>query len=146
MHIRSFMMGSTVEGPLAKPELHGLIAWFLSQTLLILLIMIPVHAFLQASISIHDGSVLFDLHRPSIFSIGNMISRFHEPGMHPPCKAALAMSLYDSSNLSGASLSISFMAPLSPAAFPFATFSQWIAHSCSVMGMISPAAVVTIPV
>ena len=32
MHIWSFMMGSTVETPLAKLELHGPMAWLLSQT------------------------------------------------------------------------------------------------------------------
>ena len=51
MHIRSFVMGSTAEAPLAKPELHGLKAWLLSQTFLILLMGIPAHAFLQDSIS-----------------------------------------------------------------------------------------------
>ena len=41
MHIRSFMMGSTVEAPLAKPVLQGLMAWVLSQTFRIRLIRIP---------------------------------------------------------------------------------------------------------
>ena len=92
MHIRSFMMGPTVEAPLAKPVLQGLIAWFLSQTLRIRLMRIPVHAFLHASISM-IGRCFSILTVPSIFSIGNMTSLFQEPGMQPPARAAFAMSL-----------------------------------------------------
>ena len=51
MHILSFIMGSTVKTPLAKPVLRGLMVWFLSQTLRIRLMRTPVHAFLRASIS-----------------------------------------------------------------------------------------------
>ena len=72
-------MGSTVEAPLANPELHGLMVRLL-------------HAFLQASISM-IGLRFSILAAPSVFLIGNMTSRFHEPGTHPPVRAAFAMSL-----------------------------------------------------
>ena len=90
MYIRGFMMGSTAETPLAKPELHGLMAWLLSHTFRIRLIMIPVRAFLQASINmiVLCFSILTVL---SIFSIGNMASRFHESGVYHPARAAFAM-------------------------------------------------------
>ena len=66
MHILSFVMGSTVETSLVKPVLQGLIIWFLSQTSRICLIRTPVHAFLQASISML-GLCFSVLTVPSIF-------------------------------------------------------------------------------
>ena len=75
-----------------------------------------------------------------------MTSLFHESGMHPPARAAFAMSQSESSSPGGGSLSISVVTPLSPAAFHFAAFFQWLAYSCFVVKMMSPSVYVTIPV
>ena len=145
MHIHSLIMGSTVNTPLTKPKLQGLIAWFLPQTLRILLMRIPVHVSRQTSINMM-GLCFSILTVPSIFSIGDVTSHFHESGVHPPCSAAFAMSLYKSRSPSGASRIMYVVTPLSSAAFPFATFFQWPSHPCFVMGIIPPVDVVTIPV
>ena len=145
MHMRSFMIGSTVETSRANPVLHELIASFASQTFRILLMRIPVHAFRQASMSM-IGLCFSTFSVPAIFSVGDMISVFQVSGMQPPCSAAFAMSRYDSSTSSGASLSMSVVTPLSPGAFPFATFFQCRDHSSFEMGMIFPSPPVTIPV
>ena len=118
MHILSFMMGSTVEASLAKPVLRVLMAWFLSHTFLIRLIRIPVHAFPQASLSMM-GLCFPILTVPPIFSIGNIAFLFQESRMHPPARAAFAMSLCETRNPGGASLSISVVTSLPPRHLPF---------------------------
>ena len=77
--------------------LQGPIAWFLSQTLRIRLMRIPVYAFLHASISM-IGRCFSILTVPSFFSIGNMTSLFPESSMQPrpeprlrcPCRSRAA--------------------------------------------------------
>ena len=50
-------------------------------------------ARLPADFDQHDGSVFSIPTAPSVFFIGNITSLFHESGIHPPVRAAFAMSL-----------------------------------------------------
>ena len=100
MHIRSFMIGSTVDTPHANPELQELAALFAFHTFRALWMRIPAHAFRHASMSMMGRSFSI-VSTPSAFSIGKMISLFQEHVMQPPCSAAFAISLYDSSAPSG---------------------------------------------